>query len=224
MSYVGNITKILKYISNVHAEFLKGITFFQSNTRVNHPVYHRDQSCGQVNELKDLDCTHVYDDSDEYSRRSYKVRNCYIERQVYDAIFSHYFPSGEQNFSHRAMLMNTGRGDNKFATCFPSTTLDVKIIWSTDNLFPIQLDIYTVSPVKSRYESYTKHLKTYTKKHHNVNIIHELNVNIQNIYKEKVSCHKNVYDIETRIFIESLKEQSFKENKFWQEITSHSIR
>lgn len=71
---------ILEFINSIYTEFLKGITHFQTNTSVSRPVYHRDQSCGARNALNELNCSKVYNTPDEFTRRSQKVRKCYIER------------------------------------------------------------------------------------------------------------------------------------------------
>lgn len=87
-NYVSNTQKILEYIENIFSEFMKGITYFNTNTGISRPIYHRDNSCGSRNQLSDLDCTNFYDNPNEFSRRSLKVKKCYIERLVYDKIFS----------------------------------------------------------------------------------------------------------------------------------------
>jgi len=224
IGYVTNTKKILEFISNIFKEFMKGITYFESNSNISHPIYHRDQSCGQRNELKDLDCTNVFDNSDEFMRRSQKSKMCHIERLVYNELFMAYFPSGEQDYKHKAMLLNTARGPDKFASCYPNTIIQISLDWTSDKCFPSRLNIYTVSPSKSKIEAYTKITKTYSKKYYNINSIGLLNVDVTNIYKPLVSCQKQIYDLETHIYIQSEKEQDFhKEQLLWNEIASHSI-
>jgi hypothetical protein len=215
--YTSNTLKILEFINNIFTEFMKGITYFQINTSVNRPIYHRDKSCGLRNELHLLNCLSVYNDSDEFTKRSKKVRNCYIERLIYDIFFTKYFPSHQQNFNHKAMLLNTGRGNNKFETCFPNTTLDIDITWSLDNLFPIKLQIQTVSPGKSKIETYIKKTNSYNSTDYNVSLIDKLKIDVSNIYDTDIVCNRNIHDRETHSYIMNEKIQTFNIEKEWVE-------
>lgn len=217
--YVTFTKQLLDYIATVFKEFMKGITFYQTNTGVDRPIYHRDQSCGDRGSLHELDCTYIYDDPDEYRKRSQKVRNCYIERLVYDEIFKAYFPSQEQNFQHRAMGLNTGRGIDKFASCFPSTVLEVEIEWSADRLFPVQLVIYTTSPGKSKMEIYARSMNAYDPLEHNVNIIQNLKINvIPSLYQPIVDCSRWILDQETKTYVHNNKVQSYDSVTSWNEV------
>jgi len=222
--YVTNNKKILDHIANTFSEFVKGITYFATNTKVSLPIYHREQSCGNKSELDQLDCTGVYHDPDEYSRRSAKVRKCYIDRLVYDELFQHYFPSGEQDYNHKAMLMDTARGKNKFASCFPNTVLSIKLYWTDDKLFPYKLEIYSVSPSKETVETYIRELKKYSKIYHNVDKIETLISDKSDVYKNIVTCNKTIYDYETNMLIKTMKTQDFSGNKQWNDVFSSSIR
>jgi hypothetical protein len=197
---------------------MKGITYFSSNTGVDRPIYHRDNSCGNRGALHEMNCSQVYDDSNEFDRRSQKARKCYIERLVYDEIFGMYFPSGEQNSRHREMVMNTGRGKNMFMTCFPSTVLEISVEWTKDYVFPHRLFITTTNPSKYKTEVYQKTANGYDSRTSNVDMIEKLNVNVANIYKRQVSCTRSVYDNETKVTIFNDKVQTFDSPIAWKEI------
>jgi hypothetical protein len=218
-NYTANTQKILDHISNVHKELLKGITHFDTNTDVQRPVYHRAQSCGSrsPNALRELNCSNTYHDTDESSRRARKVRNCLLERLVYNELFRKYHPTEQQNFGHENMILNIERSHNKFMSCFPSTTMHVRLFWTNDNLFPKGMMVTTSSPTKTKVEMYRKSMQNYDPLQYNVEMIELLNDNVSNIYAQDVECLRLIYDRETYMYIENEKTQSFQIESPWRE-------
>lgn len=209
-----NSEKLLNFINNIFTEFMSGITYFSTNTNVSRPIYHREQSCGQKDELHDLDCSTTNDENILYKRRN-KVWKCYLERLVYDKIFNHYTPLCEQDYKHRNFLINTARGINKFNSCFKETTMDIKISWTQDNIFPKILEIITINSSKQRKEIYIKDLNNYNKFIFDWTKITNLETNISSIYKLDVFCERKSIDKETKVVIENKKTQSFSKFVNW---------
>jgi hypothetical protein len=95
-------------------DFCKGITFFANNSGIEQvPFYHRDTSCGS------------------FDRSSLKnpifVKNCYIERLIYDQIYSKIFM--EQDVSHRVEL---GDIERLYEKMYPGENLTIKVSFSDD--------------------------------------------------------------------------------------------
>ena len=75
-------------------EFCKGITYFNNNTGIDAvPFYHRDTSCGPL--------------SRNNLTNKIFLRNCYIERKIYDLIYSRVFY--EQDLGHLVELNKVER-------------------------------------------------------------------------------------------------------------------
>ncbi len=202
--------KLFDFIAILLREFMKGITYFQRNsadqTR-DRPIYHRTLSCGNKNSLHELDCSGFYTNPDEFVQRSKKTRKCTIERQIYDILFSKYFPTNEQNYGHRFMKLKTTR--EYFNTCFPNTIIDVDIEFNHHGL-PIDLTISQGNATKIIVENYKKTIKSYDPNLLNWNDIFNLYPDrINDLYKTDVNCRRLIYDKESCLKMYSKKQQSF---------------
>lgn len=210
-SYETFTIRLFDFIAIMLIEFLKGITYFQRNAAnqvADRPIYHRTLSCGRTNALHELDCTGFHDNPQEFVRRSLKIRKCTIERNVYDRIFAKYFPSQEQNFSHRFFVTAMER-DDYFSKCFPATTISIKMRFDPNGI-PIELQVSQCNPNKITIERYTKQTNIYNANALNWNNIGQLNINeVNNIYGNDVVCRRLIYDRESNVTIYSKKIQTF---------------
>ena len=210
-SYETFTKRLLDFAHIMLIELLKGITYFQRNTAnqvADRPIYHRTLSCGRHNALHELDCSGFYDNPQEFLRRSMKTRKCTIERNIYDKLFAKYFPSQEQNFSHRTFLTMTER-DEYFGKCFRGTTIEVEVDFNLHGI-PIEIEITRCNPNRIIIERYTKQTYSYNANVLNWNDIGQLNINeVNNVYANDVICRRMVYDRESFIKLYSKKMQTF---------------
>jgi hypothetical protein len=105
--------------------FCKGITFFSTNGGIDAiPFYHRNNSCGPLSGIN--------------RTNKYFVKNCYIERMIYNYIYNHVFY--EQDIGHMHELKNIERIYQDF---YKNENLAIQVIFSSDQLYPHQLIITT---------------------------------------------------------------------------------
>jgi hypothetical protein len=97
--------------------FCKGVTFF-----ANKPYYHRDDSCGSF-------------DKQKKSLTKEQLKTCYIERLIYDKIFTHIFY--EQDLGHLYELRTM---EILFQDAYEHLKIDVDIGFS-DGIHPDSLTI-----------------------------------------------------------------------------------
>lgn len=210
-SYNTLMKKLLNFIAVMTREFMKGITYFQrdgADESRDRPIYHRDVSCGSRQALHELDCSVFFDSPDEFLRRSTKNKNCTIERQVYDKIFSRYFPSREQDFGHR-MMETMSKREEYFNKCYPGTTIDVLVIFNVHQV-PKRLSITLCSPTRISAESYSKTCNSYDRRLFDWNDIANLDIDaVMRVYQDDVSCNRLVYDKENSLKVFTHKVQSF---------------
>ena len=207
--YMTLMNKLLDFIAVVMREFMKGITYFERDSadeRNDRPIYHRDVSCGSRQKLHELDCSEFYDDPPEFFRRSLKNRKCTIERQVYDRLFTKYFPSEEQDFGHR-MMREMSRRDGYFNKCFPSTTIEISVKFNKNGI-PIDLSICQCNSVRISVEMYAKTCRVYDEV--NWNDIASLDTtSVQHIYNDEVGGKRLVYDRTNFVKVYTQKKQTF---------------
>ena len=210
-SYITLMKKLTDFIAIVMREFMKGITYFDkdgADERIDHPIYHRDVSCGSRQKLHELDCSKFYDDPPEFFRRSLKNRKCTIERQVYDRLFIEYFPSKEQDFGHR-MMREMSRREDFFNKCFPSTTIEIKVTFDNNGI-PIGLTIGQCNSTRISWEIYAKTCRVYDERKVNWRKIASLDKNlVLHIYNDEVVGKRLVYDRTNSIKVYSEKKQTF---------------
>ena len=126
--------------TQITTNLCKGITFFANDTGINEvPFYHRDTSCGPK-------------DRRNMTHKEF-VRMCYIERLIYDAVYSFVFY--EQNIEHLVELRNVERA---FQDYFKGYSITVRV-YAPDDLYPNKVMItsdhgYYDTPI---FERYIKH-------------------------------------------------------------------
>lgn len=131
--------KVPRGITKKFADFIGGITYFKDEAESDvSPVYHRLSSCGDGSDaFRNLyqRCTPdlPLKQRKEIMRR---IMTCYIERLIYDNMYSHYSPDGSQNEGHAHRLRIT---QEDFHSCFPHT--DVKIAIEYEQHLPYQIQI-----------------------------------------------------------------------------------
>jgi hypothetical protein len=118
-------------------EFCKGITYFANNSGIDQiPFYHRDTSCGP------------------FDKRNMKnklfVKNCYIERLIYEQIYSNVFM--EQDVRHRVELKNV---ELLYEKMYPDENLYLKVGFS-DGIHPDSITIEYRKDFDNIVDSYTK--------------------------------------------------------------------
>lgn len=188
-------------VNVVCREFMKGITYFKGrDISIDRPIYHRTTSCGIAKKnnaqyVKDnLNCTNVADNTDEFERRRLNVRNCLIERMVYDQIYQR-FHLVNQNIGHLVQILDVDRVN--FQSCFPGSVLQMHQIEFLNKL-PVSLTIEISNSNKTIVEHYKK----------------ELNSN--NEYMPDVVCTRSIVDKETHVKIQESKIQSFDAEQLWK--------
>lgn len=82
-------SRALQHIpTEIFTEFVKGITYFASEDTTEHPVYHRDVSCGsKQNTIKDKHEFLLTNSNATKQAKRNAVRRCYIERVIFDIIY-----------------------------------------------------------------------------------------------------------------------------------------
>ena len=131
-------------------EFIKGITYFQNEKSDDVPLYHREISCGSkaltLKEKYQLFTTN--NDNIIKTKKSY-VRKCYIERLIYDKIYSHLF--FEQDIGHLHELKDTSR---LYQDYFPNENINININFVRTK--PSKLKIYIDTNMKLTIQYYIK--------------------------------------------------------------------
>lgn len=146
-------------ITKIFDAFIQGITYFEYENPTQEPVYHRLASCGSgTDAFRKLhqQCTR---DMDKIRKNQVKrnIEKCYLERQIYDAIFKEFElsfgtddPSQDEGHRHR---MEETRKD--FHSCFPNVDLKVQVKF--DSQMPTSLIITkSVNGVVKVREEYKK--------------------------------------------------------------------
>lgn len=124
----------LGFPSRLFNEFVKGITYFDGED-TEYPIYHRDSSCGR----SDMTWIEKFmiqptDTPKTIRRKQAALRKCYIERLIFDQIYSHVLH--EQNMGHHMELRYLERyfQDTHHEAIHVSVTFDAFY-------YPIALDI-----------------------------------------------------------------------------------
>lgn len=125
--------------TKVFNEFIKGISYFATESVIESPVYHRESSCG----TKELDIKAKFKRRMGYSHDAgllnmEHVRQCYIERLIYDAIYEAVLH--RQNIPH---LVEKERMSRIYTDMYPGSQLRVYIshFAGTPPIFPTRLII-----------------------------------------------------------------------------------
>lgn len=125
--------------TKVFNEFVKGISYFASEPVTESPVYHRGSSCG----TKELDINAKFKRRNGYSHDTgianmEHVRQCYIERLIYDAIYAAILH--RQDVSHKVEKERMAR---LYTDMYPESALRVYVSHyaGTPPIFPTRLTI-----------------------------------------------------------------------------------
>lgn len=123
-------------------DFLRGITYFTGETDPDapFPVYHRFASCGRIGTKESLSCRPGISRVERTIARS-RVEKCYIERLIYDKLFSHeqlLFP--ERGNDNIVTMQDEGHKHwmnivkEEFQKCFKDYDISVEVVWSKDTI------------------------------------------------------------------------------------------
>lgn len=155
-----HIQNEMQKVTSVFNDFMKGITFFGNQApNAGQPVYHRPgHSCpsrGAGNEA----CLPTNTASTRMAKAK-RVRMCYIERLVYDELWSKMMFS-PQDMRHVEWLGETKKA---FSTCFPDRDIFVELQMTegmTDEKVPITLKVFDGSIIEVYEKSYSMMNRTY---------------------------------------------------------------
>ena len=120
------------------SEFCKAITYFLTDSNIHeHPFYHRDESCG----TKTLDTTQkftIFSTNTNLKAQNIKkvVKTCYLERLIFDAIYSKIFRT--QDTRH---LLELRKMELLFQNYYPGEKLRVHIEYYS-GMYPNELTVY----------------------------------------------------------------------------------
>lgn len=124
-------------------EFCKGITYFSYDEPFEEsPFYHRSDSCGTSTKT-------AKEKFKSNTTREY-VKRCYLERLIYDAIYTNTFHS--QDIEHMHELDTMARLYQKF---FQGASINVHLSY-TSFIYPHQLIVYYMDKDGTVIETYTK--------------------------------------------------------------------
>ena len=126
-----------KRVTSLFNNFIKGITYLsgQQPFDLNQPAYHRKESCTKRGS-KNTECL-ASNTASTRLKKQQEIRNCYIERLIYDDIWTTLIHSS-QDINHINWLEETRKAYKK---CFPDNELSCKVEY-TDNNIPHRLTIY----------------------------------------------------------------------------------
>jgi hypothetical protein len=106
-------------------EFLKGITWFQSEVTFND---HRRGSCSQKG-TTNFNCVGITDRATKKSNKRV-IEKCYIERLIYDNLWQHTTTS-QQDEGHLKWLKET---KDAYNTCFPDHSIEIEVKYNQDGV------------------------------------------------------------------------------------------
>jgi len=133
-------------------EFCKGITYFRDDETSLIPIYHREYSCGSA--VKNHIEKFAILDSDNVAtknKKKYAIRKCYIERKIYDKIYTKI--KGLQEIRHLVELQKIERLYQEY---FPNQSIDIEIKYKND-LRPEKLIIIVIHGENKLIEEYIHH-------------------------------------------------------------------
>jgi hypothetical protein len=121
--------QLQRRITRTFNEFVKGITYFahQEVYAANQPVYHRHGACSP----RGTD-NHGCLPSNTVNARKVKkadIETCYIERQIFDAIWTH--TQSSQDYRHLEWLRKTRKA---YESCHPDTMLTTSVCFDERNM------------------------------------------------------------------------------------------
>lgn len=125
-------------VTKIYNEFTRGITYFQNEQvyDINQPSYHRDGSCSKKGS-KNHECIQT-NNIDTKQKKKNDIRKCYIERIIYDFLWTKYIFSS-QDINHIEWLSKTKEA---YQTCFPEKDLYIDIQIDETSNMPTKLALY----------------------------------------------------------------------------------
>jgi hypothetical protein len=156
--------------TKVFDQFIRGITVFVQTHDANaKPQYHRSSSCGpkvmQHGDYKDSRSCKLSHNIDTLKRNKKLIFKCYLERQIYDMLHTHFSwqfrqrgdDQSVQDPGHIAMLKDVAKD---FQSCHPNVQLSVRLEYMKD--LPIQMEVI-LSNTRTRtvmsHETFVKSLR-----------------------------------------------------------------
>lgn len=162
-----HIQNEMRKVTTIFNEFLKGITYFNNQIpNSGQPIYHRPAiSCpsrGNINE----ECINT----NTAPMKSKNIRLCYIERLIYDELWSKMIFS-PQDIRHIEWLNDT---------CYKDQDIFVEVEMNEENTMPISLKIFDDNII----EHYEKILNPMNNTYDNIVYCYQYNENNPPKYKE----------------------------------------
>lgn len=138
-------------LTRTFKEFIRGITYFQEPSQhisVGSPIYHRLTSCGPIHDEHYNTFHTCYTNNPNNIEAERRIRTCYIERLIYDAMYQHqtslFDTIKRQDKGHHTWLRKT---KEDFQTCYPNINIQV-IITRYEGQLPMELGINIYSHKK----------------------------------------------------------------------------
>lgn len=146
-------TRFSHVATKIFNEFVKGITYFESNTLVANPVYHRDESCGVAGVPANAKFVVDLLDTQLVQERKKKItKMCYLERLVYNDIYKNVF-----NFQDSGHLYELHMMEKLFEKYNPTVnSFYIHIKYSEDSMYPVYLAITIKRSFHTESEEYVK--------------------------------------------------------------------
>ena len=122
-------------------KFIKGITYFRMHMdgSVENPVYHREMSCGAKSLTYEVKFVNALTSASETEKQRIvmAIRACYVERMIYDQIYTTYFHF--QDTGHQKEMQNMNHLYNKHYKFAP---LSVKVQFDEEDVKPVSVTIF----------------------------------------------------------------------------------
>lgn len=187
-------------VSDIFADFIKGITFFRGEESVNYPIYHRLSSCGpkldnNIFRKNNLICNKNYEKK-ENNRRKKAIYKCYLERLIYNKIYLD-FPqnANSEHTQNREHIERLELTKTDFESCFPLHNIHVDITYIDG--YP---GILSIRHFKNDIELYSESYHKFVKK----------NAFGKIIYQSFVDCFM------VKNNVKYFKVQSFQNRTVWK--------
>ena len=194
-----------KQTTVIFSRFMKGITYFNNTPVHGTPIYHRPSSCGPNPTLpsyedENLKCLQEHfenNNNEELIRRRGNIKNCVMERIIYNNLYKYITTKPYQDFGHTIQYMQKLRVN--FTECFRGTVdIEVNIEYHPEyNFIPIKLYVIIPSISKEIIEEYTRTIDSLPTTGNNFIV-----------YNPTIHLRRVIKDFENNIEIYEEREQS----------------
>jgi hypothetical protein len=134
------------------------------------------------------------------------VKNCLIERLIYNEFFKHYMPYN-QNIEHLTHMAKIAY--ESFESCYRSTVISPPKLYIDSNNIVNKVKIIITNPNKTITEFYKKKILS-------INPI---------IYDDIVICERIIEDKESKLYIKDIKTQGFiSGQQEWKTIETRNLK